>query len=90
MTSALEKVLEARKKIEGMKPTLADDKKISTLEKAIEEYNKFGIFVASKLRGLSGNAGWQSYCNEAVGAMQNEIRALTAKIDQIKKTQAGT
>ena len=86
MTSALEKVLEARKKIEGMKPTLANDKKISTLEKAIEEYNKFGIFVASKLRGLSGNAGWQTYCNEAVREMQNEIGLLRADIAKIPKT----
>jgi hypothetical protein len=90
LTSALDKVLEARKKIEGMKPTLANDKKITTLEKAIEEYNKFGIFVASKLRGLSGNAGWMKYCDEAAKAMQKEVTDLRATIDQITKNQTGT
>jgi Phosphatidylinositol 3- and 4-kinase len=87
MTAALKTVLTARSAIDGMKTSLAAPEKVKTLQKGVDAYGKFRLFVGSKLMGLSREPSWTGYCNDALDKTDTEMTTLRTRITGI---QSGT
>ncbi len=89
MTAALKSIMTVRKAIDGMKDSLPGAKKIELMEKSIQVYDKFRMFVASKLRVLSRDPRWQGYCDSAADLAQQEIDDLRGRITILKGASGG-
>jgi hypothetical protein len=78
----IRKVKEAKKELRSIKPTTSPRKQREILSKAFDAYSGFGIFVGSRLRGMSRDPHWQRYCDlasdEVVARMAEMQHALAA------------
>ena len=77
------KVKKARKEVAGIKPTTSVRKRKDALNEAIEAYNGFGIFVASRLRIMSDAKQWQDYCNLAAEEVRTRLEETRQILNQL-------
>jgi hypothetical protein len=83
MSDALKAVAEAQK---GFDAVLADnklkpEKKRAAGDKAIAAYEKFIVFVNTKLRPLSERFAWKHYCAQGIKAAHGKIASIRTAMD---------
>lgn len=83
-TKALKAIKTVRETVAKMKSSLAADKKVATLEKAMAGYSSFRIFVGGKFSALSRDPLWEDYCHSISDIIGTELTTLTTRIAAIK------
>lgn len=84
LSAAMAKVKKVQDRIDLIETNWQPSTTKPMFELALKTYGEFRMFVASKLRGVSKDIQWQSYCNsannkvtEAIGDIQKRLDALS-------------